>query len=156
MSGTHGHAARDRESPEYRSWRKMRSRCTRRDVKSARYIDSGITVCESWMHSFEAFLRDMGSKPTPRHSIERMDNSKGYNKQNCRWATRFEQDRNKTTNVFYSINGSLLCQKDFADLFGVTDATIIAKRKKGLSQEEIISYYEGKHNKSYYQLRAAA
>lgn len=84
------------ESPEYVSWRAMRERCTNTNSSSyANYGGRGITVCERWMDSFSNFFEDMGAKPTPKHTLDRVDNEKGYNPNNCVWATRTQQVNNR-------------------------------------------------------------
>lgn len=87
-----------RNTPEYRSWRKMKERCcdpNNKDYKD--YGDRGITVCDAWVNDFKQFYTDMGPKPEIEGefiTLDRIDNSKGYSKDNCRWATQKEQSRN--------------------------------------------------------------
>lgn len=95
---THGHAARGRRyrSPEYNAWAAAIQRCT--NPKNGRYRDyggRGITVYRGWRDSFAAFLFDVGPRPSPKHSLDRRDNDRGYEPGNVRWATRVEQDANK-------------------------------------------------------------
>lgn len=81
--------------PEYAVWKTMRQRCT--NPNSADYPDyggRGIAVCERW-DSFELFLADMGRRPSNEHSIDREDNSKGYEPSNCRWTDKFTQAGNR-------------------------------------------------------------
>jgi hypothetical protein len=90
----HGHAKRQRPSATYSTWYGMLQRCENPNHQAFKnYGGRGITVCERW-HDFPAFLLDMGERP-PRLSIDRIDNDLGYFKDNCRWATRYEQINNR-------------------------------------------------------------
>ena len=88
-----------RVSREYQSWLDMRKRCNNpRNHAFARYGGKGITVCARW-DCFETLLSDMGHCPSREHSIDRIDNSKGYDPDNCRWADHRQQNQNKRNAV---------------------------------------------------------
>src|SRR4029077_17253338 len=90
----HGHNRCRRRSSTYSAWSAMWTRCRNRNQRCAdRYVKRGIAVCERWK-SFEAFLEDMGERPSGR-SLERKNNNLGYSKENCKWGTADEQNRNK-------------------------------------------------------------
>lgn len=121
----------------HKIWKGMRARCkSRRPDDKRNYVDRGITVCREW-DEFSVFLADMGEPPSDRHSIERIDNSLGYFKANCKWATPSEQARNRrvpeisdkerqaiqskrSTTVRYEINGLIKTRADWARDLGWT------------------------------------
>lgn len=86
----------DSGSPEYACWAGMIQRCENPNVENwPRYGGRGIMVCERWRISYAAFLADMGRKPSPDHSIERIENDGDYEPNNCKWATSEEQRLNQ-------------------------------------------------------------
>ena len=97
-------------TPEYNSWSDMRSRC--RDSFNASYKHyggRGIKVCDRWNANdgsgYLNFLADMGRKPSPRHSLDRIDPDGDYCPENCRWATMKEQNMNKKNTTVVEWNG---------------------------------------------------
>lgn len=90
---THGHSVRYQETPTYRSWRMMRTRCQNPNYDGFHdYGGRGITVCPEW-NAFEGFLADMGERPEGT-TLDRIDVDGNYEPGNCRWATVSEQNRN--------------------------------------------------------------
>src|SRR5258705_9640094 len=84
------------ETPEYRAWESMRRRCDKPNAHNYRYYGGrGIGYAEDWK-SFDNFLRDVGKKPGAAYSLDRIDNDKDYSPENCRWATKTEQQRNSS------------------------------------------------------------
>ena len=93
----HGHARTPKHSVEYNSWQSMRQRCLNPNYHHYKdYGGRGISICGRWLDSFEAFLADMGGKPSQHHTLDRKNNNGNYNKRNCRWATSKEQASNRS------------------------------------------------------------
>ena len=122
-STTHGGtigARNGQTMAEYGVWNKMRQRCSGLDRKSAHnYADRGIKVCERWTADFSAFFADMGPRPTPKHTLERVENDGNYEPSNCRWATRKEQLNNKRTNRFIEFDSRRQTIAAWADEYGI-------------------------------------
>lgn len=116
---THGQAG-TRDTSEYQIWAGAKGRATNPNDKYwLRYGGRGIGMCERWANGFEAFYTDMGPRPTPKHTLERVDNEKGYGPDNCVWATRAEQNRNQRRTVRIQHEGREMCMADFARHLGI-------------------------------------
>ena len=99
-STKHGATARGEWSSEYMSWVAMKDRCFNAHHRQyADYGGRGITVCDAWRQSFATFLANMGPKPTPAHTIDRIDPDGSYVPGNCRWATRAVQNANQRRHI---------------------------------------------------------
>lgn len=107
--------------PEYRVWLAAKSRCFNiRDRFYSRYGGRGITMDKDWAASFEIFIRDIGRRPSSQHSLDRIDNDRGYMSDNCRWATRIEQSHNTSANRNLTHNNITLPLEEWARRIGIT------------------------------------
>ena len=151
--GSHRHTAnpRNRPSPEYAAWINMHQRCKGKTYPSPhRYRNRGIGICERWQ-SPENFLSDMGPRPSAKHTLERIDNDKGYSPENCRWATRREQANNRATNIRFEYQGELLTLADLARKSGASREMLrsrLCRSKKAWTVEDAITFPNRK-GKSY-------
>lgn len=125
-------------SSEYQSWVSMKNRCLNPDSKHLKYV--GMLTYKEWIDSFEVFLRDMGLKPTSKHTIERIDNTKGYMPTNCRWATRSEQNRNYSLNRIIEYNGKKQCVTEWAEQLGIPRHRIYQRLNKGWDIEKVLFF----------------
>lgn len=122
---THGQAGVKSRTSEYRTWAGMIQRCTNEDDDAwDNYGGRGIRVCRRWEFSFENFFADMGKKPSRKYSIDRIDNDGDYCLENCRWATRAEQNGNTRKNTILTIDGSQVHLAEAARRLGFKEATL--------------------------------
>lgn len=109
----------------YSTYYTMISRCNNINNESyPHYGGRGITVCERWMESFENFISDMGEKPTKNHSIDRIDVNGNYEPSNCRWATKIEQENNKTDNRIIFHKGKNYTIAQLSKLLNINYSTL--------------------------------
>jgi hypothetical protein len=122
----------------YRIWRGMLHRCYNpKNIAYKHYGARGITVCGEWM-KFEKFLTDMGA-PEPRLTLERENNSLGYSKSNCYWATYTEQANNKRTNVLMTFMGRTQTAMQWAEELGFTRYILYERKAAGWSDERALT-----------------
>lgn len=116
-------------SPEWRAWNSMKSRCHQPSNKNfINYGARGITVCDRWRESFENFFADMGARPSSEHQIDRVNNDGPYEPDNCRWATRKQNMRNRRNTVRY---GGLTL-REIAEQTGENYHTLKTRAFRGL------------------------
>jgi hypothetical protein len=134
-SARHGEGMNGKETPEYRAWTNMLSRCNNPNhAMYSNYGGRGIRVCIRW-HIYENFLEDMGRKPSPKHSIDRIDNREGYRPGNCRWATCKEQNRNNRGNRWIEIEGRNKTLAEWLEITGIPKNTFYNRLKTGATPE---------------------
>jgi hypothetical protein len=126
-------------TPEYRVWNNLKNRCTNPNIPGyENYGGRGISFCEAW-NDFANFIKDMGKRPSSLHSLDRIDNDGDYCKENCRWATKEEQVRNRRSNIIVEYLGEKRILKDLALEVGLNYQLIQRRLNKGLSLEEAIN-----------------
>lgn len=123
-------------TPEFASWSHFRRRCNDPKNRAYKYYGGrGIKVCERWQNSFQNFLQDMGPKPSPKHSLDRINNDGDYEPTNCRWTTWDVQMLNRRS--CRMLNGKTMSA--LARELGVGRSTIGNRLKAGMTLEEAIS-----------------
>jgi len=134
---THGEASKSARSDEYQIYMAMKNRCYLKSNKHYHlYGGRGIGMSDEWKNDFMCFLSDMGRRPSPAHSIDRIDNEKGYSKENCRWATPKEQANNKRSTVRIEHYGMMMTISEMASMYAIPFKHLeyrIKKKKMGVA-----------------------
>ncbi len=130
-------------TPVYLIWKTMIKRCHNPNDQNFRhYGGRGIHVCEAWRKSFIQFYNDVGPRPDGL-TLERLDNSKGYEPGNAAWRSRHDQTRNKRNNIFYFHRGENLILRDIFRIYGTAKVNLTTVRRRvfvmGWSVAEAIS-----------------
>ena len=132
---THGQSDR----AEFNTWMGMRKRCHSPGYKDyEKWGGRGIVVCERWRNDFAAFMADMGPKPSPKHSIDRIDNDGNYEPGNCRWATPIQQARNTRTTRF-QIGDQTKSLKEWCEIYGMNYAAVKSRLQGGMPLVEALT-----------------
>lgn len=131
----------DTKKTSWKRWERMVSRCHNpSDPSYHNYGGRGIIVCERWRNSFAAFFEDMGAPPKGRYSIDRIDNNGPYCKENCRWATDFQQAANRRDNRWYTLGDRLIMLAEAAREFGMCLWTLKSRiQREGMTMEQALS-----------------
>ena len=125
---------------EYAIWSLMKQRCLNPSDRAYGYYGGrGIRVCDRWLHSFAAFLADMGRRPSKTHSIDRIDNDGNYDPGNCRWATWKQQHRNRRNNRLLTHDGQTLCVTEWSEVTGINAKVIFGRIYDGWSVEDTLT-----------------
>lgn len=132
---THGHS----KTPTHTAWNQLRGRCLNpNNEKYPLYGGRGITICERW-NDFANFLADMGERPSPKHSLDRIDANGPYSPENCRWATQKTQQNNRRNNRLLTCNGETLTLMQWSERTGFKRETIERRLELGWPVERALS-----------------
>lgn len=139
-NATHGNARRCGNSSEYDAWNHMKGRVfNTRNMAYKDYGGRGITMCNRWSDpssGFVQFLEDMGKRPSPQHSIDRIDVNGNYEKDNCRWATQETQMNNTRRSKYITAFGRTQTISMWAKEIGIKYATLFYRINKGMNPED--------------------
>lgn len=128
-----------KHTPEYSAWSAIKNRCCSTSSQYyGRYGGRGIGLCDRWFSSFVNFLSDMGPRPSPLHSIDRIDNDGNYEPSNCRWATKIEQNRNRRSNLVLTAFGQSMPLAGWAEKTGIGRQTIRQRLRHGWTVEDAL------------------
>ena len=127
---THGR----KNTQEWDAWKRMRQRCYVENTTGYEYYGGrGITVCDRWLKGengigpFECFFADMGLRPSPKHSLDRKDNEKNYTPENCHWATKAQQVRNRRNTRTVIFNGRTISLGELAEMNNLNWETLYSR-----------------------------
>lgn len=127
----------------YKAWQAMRKRCSEFSPDKTHYWDKNIRVCAEWQGSFEAFYKHVGDPPSVKHTIDRIDSTKGYEPGNVRWATWIEQQNNRSLNVHVETPKGRMTIAQACREFNIPKSSFYKCRRMGMALEDIVEKYHG-------------
>lgn len=143
-------------TPERRAWGHMIERCTNpRHPKWPRYGGRGIKVCHEWRHNSKAFIAYMGPRPSPKHSLDRINNDGNYEPGNVQWATRQQQQRNTIQNIFIELAGTRRPLWQWLEYFNLKRSTFERRIERGWPIEKALTTKPKHCDLGYLKRRAA-
>jgi hypothetical protein len=149
-TATHGESRHGKITREYKIWQSMITRCTNPKRNNYHlYGGRGITVCDRWRNSYEAFLEDMGRAPSKKHTLDRNDNSKGYSPDNCSWETMSRQARNRRSTRMVTYQGRTMAAIDWAEEYSIKLATLTGRLNRGWSVHQALTHPVKTPNRVY-------
>lgn len=127
-------------TPEYRAWKAIKNRCYNPEFKDFKYYGGkGIVVSDEWKDDPEQFYKDMGKRPSEKHSIDRIDSNGNYCKENCRWATPIEQANNTSWNLLVEYNGEVHTAAEWDRIQNFPKGLIARRLRDGWSIEKALT-----------------
>lgn len=126
--------------PEYDIWSGIKSRCYCQTATGFQnYGGRGISMCQRWRESFPAFLEDVGRRPSPKHSLDRIDNNGDYEPGNCEWVSHKHQANNKRTNVRLRLGDQEKTQKQWEEHLGLGHGTLRHRLRSGWTLSQALT-----------------
>lgn len=145
----HGDAVRGKTSKLYYTWRSIKNRCLNPNAQHYhRYGGRGITMHPAWADNFDVFKADVGEAPEPYMTLDRIDNAKGYEPGNVRWATRKQQANNRDTNVYVTHEGQTKTLMEWADCYGWKYGLLRGRWNAGKRDAELFADPKWERNKT--------
>jgi hypothetical protein len=142
------------KSPEHRAWVHMKQRCTNPNKREyPHYGGRGIKVCAEWMHSFSAFYRHVGPRPSARHSLDRINVNGDYEPGNVRWATHQEQINNTTVVRLVTLNGKTQSVSAWEREMGLSKGQVRSREAQGWATEAAILTPSVKGQKKFMKVK---
>lgn len=129
-----------RDKLSYGSWRAMKRRCLELTNDNYKYYGGrGIKVCPQWIESFPQFIHDMGKRPSAEYTLERLDNNGDYVPENVVWALALDQNRNKSTTKYLTMEGETRTVGEWSSITGISQHRIYCRLRSGWTINDVLS-----------------